>query len=83
MISNNVNRTFNNATDKSELTHPEEITSHTLRHTWISQLLANGVDLKSVSTMAGHRSLTITQAYAHLIGGIEKMHLDIAKLPNF
>jgi integrase len=82
-ISNNINRAFNNARKKSGLNRPEEITPHTLRHTWISQLLRQGVDLKSVSSMAGHKNLTTTQRYAHLLGGVEKMHMDIAKLPNF
>ena len=83
MITNNVNRNFNRARKKSGIERPEEISPHSLRHTWISQLLANGVDLKSVSVMAGHKNLATTQLYAHLVGGVEKMHLDIAKLPDF
>lgn len=83
MLKSNINRAFINARSKSKLERPEEITPHTLRHTWISQLLSRGVDLKSVSVMAGHRNLTTTEKYAHLLGGVEKMHLDILKLPKF
>ena len=79
----NFNRDFDRAKYKSGIVRPNEISPHTLRHTWISQLLANGVDLKSVSMMAGHKNLSTTAGYAHLIGGAEKMHLDIDKLPDF
>ncbi len=83
MRFNNFNREFDRAKMKAGLSRPQEVTPHSLRHTWISQLLANGVDLKSVSAMAGHRNRSTTAGYAHLIGGDEKMHLDIAKLPDF
>ena len=83
MIRNNVNRNFNRARVNAGIERPEEVTPHTLRHTWISQLLSNGVDLIAVSQLAGHSNLTTTQGYAHLLGGVEKLHFDIAKLPDF
>lgn len=39
---------------------------HTLRHTFASHLVQNGVDLYTVSKLLGHNSITTTEIYAHL-----------------
>lgn len=46
---------------------PDGITLHSLRHTFITYLLKAGNDLKSVQTIAGHKKLSTTYKYIHLI----------------
>ncbi|WP_409424614.1 MULTISPECIES: tyrosine-type recombinase/integrase [unclassified Pseudoalteromonas] len=41
----------------------EKFTPHDMRRTYISSLLANGVDISTVSKLAGHKSITTTQLY--------------------
>ena len=40
---------------------------HDLRHSFVTNLIAAGVDLKTVQTLARHKSLETTQRYAHYI----------------
>lgn len=64
LTTRSVQRIVQKHAKEAGITKP--VTPHTLRHSYATDLLQNGADIRSVQSMLGHASITTTQIYTHI-----------------
>lgn len=64
LTARSVQRTVEKYVKKAKLSI--KITPHGLRHSFATDLLRNGADIRSVQEMLGHKNIATTQIYTHI-----------------
>jgi site-specific recombinase XerD len=79
LTSRSIQRLISNYARLAGIT--KHVSPHTMRHSFATDLLMNGADLRSVQSMLGHSNISTTQVYTHVTDQhlreiYEKFHSD-------
>ncbi len=73
VLTSTFTRNLKSAVNKSKI--EKKVTSHTFRHSYATHLLQKGVDIRTIQELLGHKDISTTMIYVHIVRDLNKNNI--------